>query len=78
MLDEGKIMIGYSSTKGSIYFWRIVFSNPFLTKEVMEINMRFTQEDWQRTEKNWNAWWAGGVHCRGGTRNAGWAEQHCH
>lgn len=33
MLDEGKIMIGYSSTKGSIYFWRIVFSNPFLTRE---------------------------------------------
>ena len=33
MMEEGKIMVGYSSTKGSIYFWRIVFANPFITKE---------------------------------------------
>jgi len=29
MLDDGKIMVGYSSTKGKKYFWRFVVSNPF-------------------------------------------------
>ena len=25
----------------------------------MSINMRFTEEDWQRHEQTWKAWWAG-------------------
>lgn len=33
MLEEGKIMIGYSSTKGMKYFWRFVVTNPHETKE---------------------------------------------
>lgn len=35
MLEEGKIIVGYSSTRGSIYFWRIVLANPYLKKEDM-------------------------------------------
>ena len=25
----------------------------------MSINIRFTEEDWERIERDWNAWWAG-------------------
>jgi hypothetical protein len=25
----------------------------------MPIDIRFTEEDWERIERDWNAWWAG-------------------
>jgi glutamate/tyrosine decarboxylase-like PLP-dependent enzyme len=30
MIEEGKMLVGYSSTKGSIYFWRTVMSDPYI------------------------------------------------
>ena len=33
MFEEGKIMVGYSSTKGSPFFWRIVLVNPYTSRE---------------------------------------------
>jgi len=27
----------------------------------MEINIRFTEDDWERIEKDWSAWWAGEI-----------------
>lgn len=31
MIDEGKMLTGYSKSKLPYYFWRAVMSNPFLT-----------------------------------------------
>lgn len=31
MIEEGKMLVGYSSVKGSIYFWRTVMSNPYIS-----------------------------------------------
>ena len=28
-------------------------------EEIMTISVRFTEQDWQRIERDWNAWWAG-------------------
>ena len=36
MIEEGKVMIGYSKTKGKPYFWRLVASNPFLEDKHVE------------------------------------------
>ena len=37
MMEEGKMMCGYSKSKGSAYyFWRLVCSNPFNSKADME------------------------------------------
>lgn len=33
MIEEGKMLAGYSSTKGSIYFWRTVMSNPYISEK---------------------------------------------
>ena len=33
MIEEGKVMIGYSSVKGRPYFWRIVLANPYVTED---------------------------------------------
>lgn len=44
MIEEGKIMIGYSSTKGSPYFWRIVFCNPYVTEEQVLESMKMLEE----------------------------------
>lgn len=32
MIDEGKMLTGYSKSKLPYYFWRAVMSNPFLTE----------------------------------------------
>lgn len=31
MIEEGKILIGYSSSKSPHYFWRTVMVDPFIT-----------------------------------------------
>jgi hypothetical protein len=33
MIDEGKILIGYSKSQIKHYFWRTVMSNPFLQEK---------------------------------------------
>ncbi len=33
MIEEGKVMIGYSNIKRGPYFWRYVSSNPFICEE---------------------------------------------
>lgn len=33
MFEEGKVMVGYSSTKGFPFFWRIVIVNPYTSRE---------------------------------------------
>jgi len=30
MIEEGKMLVGYSSTKDSIYLWRTVMSDPYV------------------------------------------------
>jgi hypothetical protein len=39
MIEEGKILIGYSKSKLPYYFWRPVMSNPFLTTAQVDIEM---------------------------------------
>lgn len=39
MIEEGKILIGYSKSKQPYYFWRTVMSNPFLTTEQADLEM---------------------------------------
>ena len=42
MIEEGKMLVGYSTSKGSKYFWRTVMSNPYTTKEEVELEMELT------------------------------------
>jgi len=30
-----------------------------LPRVLMSINLHFTEEDWERVERDWTAWWAG-------------------
>ena len=44
MIDEGKMLMGYSSTKGSKYFWRTVMSNPYISEKDVDLEMELTQK----------------------------------
>ena len=39
MIEEGKILIGYSKSKLPYYFWRTVMSNPYNTHEHVDLEM---------------------------------------
>lgn len=39
MINEGKILVGYSKSKSPYYFWRNVMSNPFTTHENIDYDM---------------------------------------
>jgi hypothetical protein len=39
MIDEGKIMVGYSKSKSDYYFWRTVMSNPYNSPEDIDYEM---------------------------------------
>ena len=40
MIEEGKMLVGYSSTKGSIYFWRTVMSDPYVLEKDVDEEMQ--------------------------------------
>ena len=44
MIDEGKVLVGYSSSKSSHYFWRTVTSNPFNTTEDIDFKMELIEK----------------------------------
>ena len=44
MIDEGKLLVGYSSSKSPYYFWRTVTSNPYNTNEDMDFKMKLIGE----------------------------------
>ena len=44
MIDEGKMLVGYSSTKGSIYFWRYVMSNPYISNSDVDYEMELIKK----------------------------------
>ena len=37
MIEEGKMLVGYSSAKDSIYFWRTVMSNPYISEKDVDL-----------------------------------------
>lgn len=39
MIQEGKMLVGYSKSKLPYYFWRTVMSNPFLTTQQIDEEM---------------------------------------
>ena len=39
MIDEGLMLMGYSSSKGSKYFWRTVMSNPYIENKDLDYEM---------------------------------------
>ncbi len=39
MIEEGKMLAGYSSVKDSIYFWRTVMSNPYISEQDVDFEM---------------------------------------
>jgi hypothetical protein len=39
MLEEGKMMVGYSKSQVKHYFWRMVMSNPFLEEKDVDYEM---------------------------------------
>lgn len=40
MIEEGKMLAGYSSVKDSIYFWRTVMSNPYISEQDVDFEMQ--------------------------------------
>jgi len=44
MMEEGKMMLGYSKSKNNHYFWRIVMSNPYNTTEDVHYEMKLIGE----------------------------------
>ncbi len=39
MIEEGKILVGYSKSQVKYYFWRTVMSNPFLNEKHVDYEM---------------------------------------
>ena len=40
MIEEGKILIGYSKSKMPYYFWRTVMSNPYNSTQDVDFEMQ--------------------------------------
>lgn len=44
MIEDGQILVGYSTSKMPYYFWRITMSNPQCTVEEVETDMKMIAE----------------------------------
>ena len=44
MIDQGQMLMGYSSSKGSKYFWRTVMSNPYIENSDVDHEMELTKK----------------------------------
>lgn len=42
MIEEGKMLVGYSKSQVKYYFWRTVMSNPFLKEKDVDYEMELT------------------------------------
>lgn len=56
MIEEGRMLVGYSSTKGSIYFWRTVMGNPYISEldvdEEMQLIAKYCEEAYSEIKQS--------------------------